>query len=321
MRTIGWLAVIAVGAGACADPQGVQDLQSGTGAGSPALARGPGIDIQAERAAILSADLSFGAGLAAPNLTAGVLAGLADDAYLLFPGENLVQGHAAAAAIFTANFDAGSAFVWKPALADVSADGEIGYSFGTFEATEDGTHLVWGKYISAWRRQPDGRWLIEAFDPVFYRLPAGELPANFPHPLDNGRGPFTPVDVESEEQRLLAVDAAFSQASVDLGQAEAFKQYADPHAIVLGNPDFIIGRNAIFEARQGGAPGTVLSWTPSIAEVGPLGDLGFTIGSYLFTAPGVTSNGKYLTIWRKSANGTWRYVQDGGSVSPPPAAQ
>src|SRR5438874_13103993 len=110
MRTIGWLVVIAVGAGACADPQGVQDLQSGAGAGSPELARGAGIDIQAERAAVLAADQAFGSGLAAPNLTAGVLAGLADDGYLLFPGENLVQGHAAAAAIFTENFDAASAF-------------------------------------------------------------------------------------------------------------------------------------------------------------------------------------------------------------------
>jgi ketosteroid isomerase-like protein len=321
MRTIGWLVVIALGAGACADPEGMQDMQSGTNAAAPAFARGPGVDIQAERAALLAADQTFGAGLAAPNLTAGVVAGLADDAYLLFPGENLVQGPAAAAAIFTANFDAGSAFVWQPALADVSADGEIGYSFGTFEFTEDGAHIFWGKYISAWRKQSDGRWLIEAFAPVFYRNPAGALPANFPHPLGNGRGPFTPVDVVAEEQALLAVDAAFSQASVDLGQAEAFKLYADPHAIVLGNPDFIIGRKAIFESREGGAPGTVLSWTPAIADVGPLGDLGFTIGSYLFTAPGVASNGKYLTIWRKAANGAWQFVQDGGSVSPPPAAQ
>jgi ketosteroid isomerase-like protein len=321
MRTIGWVIVIAIGAGACADPQGVQDLQSDTPAAAPALARGAGLDIQAARAALLAADQAFGARLTAPNLTAGVLAGLAANAYLLFPGENLAQGHAAAEAIFGANFDAGSAFVWQPALADVSADGEIGYSFGAFEFTEDAAHVFWGKYISAWRKQSDGRWLIEAFSLSFYRNPAGALPANFPHPLDNGRGPFTPVDVAAEEQALLDVDAAFSQASVDLGQAEAFKRYADPHAIVLGNPDFIIGRKAIFEAREGSEPGTVLSWTPQIAEVGPLGDLGFTIGTYLFTAPGVESNGKYLTIWRKSASGTWRFVQDGGNVNPPPAAQ
>lgn len=101
MRTIGWLVVIAIGAGACADPQGVQDVRPGATAGSPELARGRGVDIQAERAAIFTADQAFGAGLAAPNLTAGVLAGLADNAYLLFPGENLVQGHAAVAAIIS----------------------------------------------------------------------------------------------------------------------------------------------------------------------------------------------------------------------------
>src|SRR5712691_2511866 len=55
-------------------------------------------------------------------------------------------------------------------------------------------------------------------------------------------------------------------------------------------------------------------------DVGPLGDLGFTIGNYVFTAPGTVSNGKYLTIWRESPNGTWRFVQDGGSVSPSSSA-
>ena len=28
-----------------------------------------------------------------------------------------------------------------------------------------------------------------------------------------------------------------------------------------------------------------------------------------------------LTVWRKAANGAWQFAQDGGSVSPPPAAQ
>src|SRR3989442_4822216 len=103
MRTISWLVVIAIGAGACADPQGVQDLRSGATADSPEFARGPGIDIQAERAALLSADQVFGAGLAAPNLTAGVVAGLAENAHLPFPGEEPVHGHAASPAIVSAD--------------------------------------------------------------------------------------------------------------------------------------------------------------------------------------------------------------------------
>jgi hypothetical protein len=68
-----------------------------------------------------------------------------------------------------------------------------------------------------------------------------------------------------ETARLLAVDAASSQASVDFGQAVAFGNYAHEHAIVLagGNPDFFIDRDAIVESREG-AEGT-LSWTPGSA--------------------------------------------------------
>ena len=56
-----------------------------------------------------------------------------------------------------------------------------------------------------------------------------------------------------ETKRLLAVDAAFSQASVDHGQAVAFGRYAHRHAIVLagGDPDFIIGREEIIQSREG----------------------------------------------------------------------
>ena len=91
-----------------------------------------------------------------------------------------------------------------------------------------------------------------------------------------------------EEERLLGVDAAFAQASVDLGSAVAFRMFADQHAIVLagGDPDFIVGRKAIYESRLGAPPGFVLSWTPMLAGVGPLGDLGYTVGDFVSSAPG-----------------------------------
>ncbi len=324
MRTIGWLAVVAAAAGACGDPQGPQQ-RDGVTALLEAEGRGPNpVDIKSERAALAARDQAFGQAIAAQGITAGILSGLTNDAYLLFPGEPYVQGTSAIEAIFNANFDAGSAFLWHPLFANVSVDGSVGYTFGTFEYTQNGAHGFWGKYIAFWRKQSGGAWLIQAFAPVFYLRPAGELPASFPNPEDNGRGNFTPVDLALERQALLQVDAAFSQASVDLGQAEAFRQFADPHAITLGNPDFIIGRNAIFESRKGAAPGSQLSWTPQVADVGPLGDLGFTIGNFVFRSLSngqpVFSYGKYLTVWQKGPDGVWKFVQDGGSGNPPPAA-
>lgn len=116
----------------------------------------------------------------------------------------------------------------------------------------------------------------------------------------------------------MAVDAAFSQTSVDFGQAVAFGKYAHRHAIVLagGNPDFFIGREEIIASRQG-AEGT-LSWIPRLGGVGPKGDLGWSMGTYLIQLDGLTGQGKYLSVWQKGRNGTWKFVQDAGSGNPPP---
>ena len=71
-------------------------------------------------------------------------------------------------------------------------------------------------------------------------------------------------------------------------------------------------------------PSSPLSWTPLDADVGPLGDLGFTVGRFVFSTVDngqpLSFFGKYLTVWKQQPNGRWRFVQDGGSGSPPPAA-
>ena len=69
------------------------------------------------------------------------------------------------------------------------------------------------------------------------------------------------------------------------------------------------------------APGEVLDWRPAVGAVGPGGDLGWTVGDYVFTLSGPPSRvfyGKYLTVWEQAGSGTWRFVADGGSGNPPP---
>lgn len=91
------------------------------------------------------------------------------------------------------------------------------------------------------------------------------------------------------------------------------------HAIVLagGNPDFIVGRKEIAASREG-APGT-LSWTPRLGGVGPRGDLGWSVGTFVSEADGRPPfHGEYVTVWQKERTGAWKFVQDGGSGNPPP---
>jgi len=69
--------------------------------------------------------------------------------------------------------------------------------------------------------------------------------------------------------------------------------------------------------------GTSLTWTPVKAEMAASGDLGYTYGNYVFTAPDkegklVTSYGKYTSIWKKQKDGQWKVVVDMGNSSPSP---
>jgi len=53
---------------------------------------------------------------------------------------------------------------WTPVGADISASGDIGYTYGNFEFhsedKEGRPHVDYGKYTSIWKLQPDGTWKV-----------------------------------------------------------------------------------------------------------------------------------------------------------------
>jgi ketosteroid isomerase-like protein len=62
-------------------------------------------------------------------------------------------------------------------------------------------------------------------------------------------------------------------------------------------------------------PQFALILTPSRIEVSKSGDMAFTQGPYKFTFSDFRGNkfddeGKYLTVWRKLPDGTWKVVED-----------
>jgi ketosteroid isomerase-like protein len=75
-----------------------------------------------------------------------------------------------------------------------------------------------------------------------------------------------------------------------------------------------------------GDPTLRLVWDPDTASIAAANDLGYTIGRYQlrrlspdgsFT---VLSTGRYLTIWRKQPDGSWKAELDTGNPDPPPNA-
>ena len=87
----------------------------------------------------------------------------------------------------------------------------------------------------------------------------------------------------------------------------------------------VIGREAI-AALMAPEAGVSLVWEPLTADIAESGDLGYTRGRFvLHTAPGADGSppkgpfeGYYCSIWKKQADGSWKWVFDGGIISKTP---
>lgn len=121
---------------------------------------------------------------------------------------------------------------------------------------------------------------------------------------------------------LMDIEREFAQYSKDHGYYEAFATHLTGDAVAI-NPDRqpTIGLAKILSYMEGRSG--ELFWEPIGADISKSGDLGYTWGRYTFTATNeegeaVVSHGKYMSVWKLQADGTWKVVLDGGSSNPPP---
>ena len=81
----------------------------------------------------------------------------------------------------------------------------------------------------------------------------------------------------------------------------------------------IRGRAAVLEAvGYLDQPGVSLRWSPLRADIAASGDLGWTTGSWVFRATDpegepVETRGRYVSIWRRQQDGSWKVVMDLGN--------
>jgi len=58
------------------------------------------------------------------------------------------------------------ALTWTPRGADISRAGDLGYTWGEYQFHEGTTNapspVHYGKYLTIWKRQPDGEWRFVA---------------------------------------------------------------------------------------------------------------------------------------------------------------
>ncbi|HZF28017.1 MAG TPA: DUF4440 domain-containing protein [Gammaproteobacteria bacterium] len=132
-----------------------------------------------------------------------------------------------------------------------------------------------------------------------------------------------PVDVERERTALLAADHEWMQAARDADKFASF--YAPDAALYQTGMPVVKGQAAIREGfkQLTSTPGFSLEWTQASTHVGAAGDVAYITGNYDIKLGDGGEKGKYVTIWRKQPDGSWKVTDDifnSDAPAAPPAA-
>lgn len=125
---------------------------------------------------------------------------------------------------------------------------------------------------------------------------------------------------------LLQADRAFSARSQEIGAGPAFLEYAaeDVRAFPNGRAT-IMGKEALSSWTAEWPSSQRISWGPEEAHVSERGDFGYTWGYAEYRSPDADGGpdriayGKYVTVWRRTPTGAWRWIADLGNGAPPPS--
>jgi ketosteroid isomerase-like protein len=94
----------------------------------------------------------------------GYMSYYADDAVEVPNGAAIIQGKANIAKDMGFLDQKDNRLMWTPVGADISASGDLGYTYGNYEfhsKDKDGKPVVeHGKYTSIWKKQRDGSWKV-----------------------------------------------------------------------------------------------------------------------------------------------------------------
>jgi ketosteroid isomerase-like protein len=137
-----------------------------------------------------------------------------------------------------------------------------------------------------------------------------------------GARPSAAASGKASADTLRQLETEFMKAAADHGSAGYMSYYAEDAVEVPNGEPIITGKVNI--AKTMGFlddKNNHLTWSPMGADISSAGDLGYTYGTYEFSAIGkdgksVVEHGKYTSIWKKQKDGGWKVVLDMGNASP-----
>lgn len=142
---------------------------------------------------------------------------------------------------------------------------------------------------------------------------------NFLLPLLLFTGCAQPVKDLSEQSanEIRETDIAMNDLALKEGFNKALLTYADDNLIKPQDGQLpIVGKKALEEHYAGKEGTRELSWAPFEAKAAASGEMGYTMGNWKYVTADTTMVGFYYTIWRKQADGSWKWTVDGGNNMP-----
>lgn len=127
--------------------------------------------------------------------------------------------------------------------------------------------------------------------------------------------PAAPIAGDNMKMMLQA-DRDFSAMSAKVGMKNAFLEYIDSNGVLLRPGTVpIAGADAVDYLIAQNDTGYTMTWQVKDAMVAQSGEMGYTFGTYQLKPKDRDTllQGTYVNIWKKQADGKWKFVLDSGN--------
>lgn len=190
---------------------------------------------------------------------------------------------------------------WFPVYAEISNDGDMGFTTGPAEFRKDkDSAVVWyGNFCTVWQRQSNGEFKFVIDYGNNNEKPSGKFE---PLKYETVKS-VTPVSVKSTKKRkadkLFELDRKFEKLVAEVGPEAAYKEFVNKGSRLLRDGEYpFIGTtkiiNYLSQKRMN------YKFNPVGGKITSSNDLGFTYGEMESTIEG-KPNGhyNYMRVWKK----------------------
>lgn len=121
------------------------------------------------------------------------------------------------------------------------------------------------------------------------------------------------IGLAKEKEAIKVADIVFSDLSAKNGMKSPFLQYMDSDAALLRPNHYpIVGQDARKYFQHINDSSFTLTTKPEQAEVAASGEPGYNYDIYTYLDKDRTYQGTCVSVWKKQADGNWKYVLDAG---------